>query len=218
MEGAGARRCFCLSKGRDAQLNAAGANAQLREELQALRPVALSKRAKAEGVDEELVEEALDSADPKSALIDLILRFSDEEPLGKEEHDPELRSELEAMRLKALQARAAAEGIGEDAVDDALEEENAKAALVALILEHAAKRVPSGREANQMLAAVTAGGETAADALTAVLDHAMDALEQVSVTSPRKIRKSILGLMESMEELSEVVDGAWCDGVSRRRK
>ena len=92
---------------------------------------------------EELVEAALDSADPKSALIDLILRFSDDEPLGKEEHDPELRSELEAMRLKALQARAAAEGIGEDAVDDALEEENPKTALVELILGHVDKRLPS---------------------------------------------------------------------------
>eukprot|EP01045_Picozoa_sp_COSAG04_P026795 COSAG04_NODE_3792_length_2526_cov_2.772147_1_plen_808_part_10 len=217
MEDPGARRCFCLSKGRDAQLNAAGANAHsaLREELQALRPVALSKRAKAEGVDEELVEEALDSADPKSALIDLILRFSDEEPSGKEEHDSELRSELEAMRLKALQARAAAEGIGEDAVDDALEGDNPKAALVALLLEHAAKRASSSGGEDAMLAIVTAGGETAADALTAVLDHAMDALEQLSVTSPRKSRKSILEQMESVEEVLELVDNAWCDGVSR---
>eukprot|EP01045_Picozoa_sp_COSAG04_P014482 COSAG04_NODE_1088_length_8335_cov_16.006071_2_plen_1430_part_00 len=218
MEGAGARRCFCLSKGRDAQLlNAAGANAQLRE-LQALRPVALSKRAKAEGVDEELVEEALDSADPKSALIDLILRFSDDEPPGKEEHDPELRSsELEAMRLKALQARAAAEGIDEDAVDDALEGDNPKAALVALLLEHAAKRASSsgGEDAMLTVAIVTAGGETAADALTTVLDHAMDALEQLSTASPRKSRKSILELMESVEDFSNSVDEDWCDGVSR---
>eukprot|EP01045_Picozoa_sp_COSAG04_P003103 COSAG04_NODE_122_length_24803_cov_180.609415_5_plen_2220_part_00 len=215
MEGLGARRCFCLSKGRDAQLNAAGANAQLREELQALRPVALSKRAKTEGVDDELVEEALDSADPKSALIDLILRFSDDEPLGNEEHDPELRSELEAMRLKALQARAAAEGIGEDAVDDALEGDNPKAALVALILEHAAKRVSSGRGADRMLAAVTVGGETASDALSVVLDHAMDVLEQLSVALPRKSRKSMRELLESVEEFTEMVDDAWCDGVSR---
>eukprot|EP01045_Picozoa_sp_COSAG04_P016368 COSAG04_NODE_1360_length_7092_cov_12.824825_1_plen_1672_part_10 len=215
MEGAGARRCFCLSKGRDTQLNA-GSNAHLREQLRALRPVALSKRAKAEGADDALVEEALDSADPKSALIDLILRFADDEPLGKEEHDdPELRSELEAMRLKALQARAASEGIGEDAVDDALEEQNAKAALVALILEHVAKRVPSGREPDRMLAAVTAGGETAAGALTAVLDHAMDVLEQLSASSPRKSRKSLRELLDSVEELSESVDRAWCDGVSR---
>ena len=69
MEGPGARRCFCLSKGRDAQLNA-GSNAHLREreQLRALRPVALSKRAKAEGADDELVEEALDAADPKPQI------------------------------------------------------------------------------------------------------------------------------------------------------
>eukprot|EP01045_Picozoa_sp_COSAG04_P036388 COSAG04_NODE_8832_length_926_cov_1.615478_1_plen_276_part_01 len=35
------------------------------------------------------------------------------------------------------------------------------------------------------------------------------------MSAPRKARKSILELMESVEELSESVDAAWCDGVSR---
>ena len=141
MEGAGTRRCFCLSKGRDgAQLgadsNADPSSAALREQLQTLRPVALSKRARAEGVGDDLVEEALDSAEPKSALIDLIVRFAEEQALGD---DADLRIELEGMRLAALQARAAAEHIGEDAVDDALEADNPKAALVALIVGHASR-------------------------------------------------------------------------------
>ena len=50
------------------------------------------------------------------------------------EHDPELRAELEAMRLKALRTRAAAEHIDEDAVDDALEADNPKAALITFCL------------------------------------------------------------------------------------
>ena len=101
MEGPGPGRCFCLSKGRDAtQLNAQPAPSALREQLQTLRPVALSKRAKAGGVGDELVEEALDSADPKLALIELIVEHS-----GGGERDAALLSELRGMRLKALKLR-----------------------------------------------------------------------------------------------------------------
>ena len=48
-----------------------------------------------------------------------------------------------------------------------------------------------------------------------MLDHATDVLEQASISSPRKGRKSILELMESVEEILEAVDADWCDGVSR---
>ncbi len=35
------------------------------------------------------------------------------------------------------------------------------------------------------------------------------------MVSPRKSRKSVLELMDSVEELLEGADVAWCDGVSR---
>eukprot|EP01046_Picozoa_sp_COSAG06_P082141 COSAG06_NODE_29203_length_560_cov_2.039046_1_plen_83_part_01 len=52
------------------------------------------------------------------------------------------------------------------------------------------------------------------DTMIGVLDHAMDVLEQQSMSSPRKSRKSIRELLESVEELSESVYAAWCDGMS----
>eukprot|EP01045_Picozoa_sp_COSAG04_P003348 COSAG04_NODE_135_length_23774_cov_40.993918_11_plen_2893_part_00 len=122
-----------------------------------------------------------------------------------------LRSELEGMRLRGLERRALSEGVSADAVDDAMDGDDPKMSLTALIVDAVSSRGPSDR----LLSALTAGGETAADALSTALDHAMDVLEQASMSSPRKARKSILELMESVEELSESVDAVWCDGVSR---
>eukprot|EP01045_Picozoa_sp_COSAG04_P047263 COSAG04_NODE_17550_length_466_cov_0.831063_1_plen_147_part_01 len=42
----------------------------------------------------------------------------------------------------------------------------------------------------------------------------MDVLEQPSMSSPRKSRRPILDLTDSVEELCGSVDGAWCDGLS----
>ena len=47
------------------------------------------------------------------------------------------------------------------------------------------------------------------------MDRALTVLEQLSVSCPRKSRKSVRALIESVEELSESVDESWCDGVSR---
>eukprot|EP01043_Picozoa_sp_COSAG02_P104325 COSAG02_NODE_40316_length_407_cov_0.412338_1_plen_116_part_01 len=97
-----------------------------------------------------------------------------------------LRLELVDMRLKALERRAASEGADTDAVEDAMDGDDPKASLIALIVEVTSSRGPAER----ILSALQAGGETAADALTAVLDHAMDVLEQQSMSSPRKSRKA----------------------------
>eukprot|EP01046_Picozoa_sp_COSAG06_P042713 COSAG06_NODE_5482_length_3418_cov_5.188246_1_plen_101_part_00 len=52
--------------------------------------------------------------------------------------------------------------------------------------------------------------------ITGVLDHAMDVLEGLSVSSPRKMRKGVLETMERVEcTVDSVVDAEWCDGVSR---
>ena len=115
------------------------------------------------------------------------------------------------MRLTALQKRARSEGVAADAVEDAMDGDDPKAALIALIVEVASSRGP----ADQLLSALQAGGETAVDTLSAVLDHAMGVLEDVSRSSPRKSRKAVRSLLESVEELSESVDDDWCDGGSR---
>ena len=59
-----------------------------------------------------------------------------------------LRHELDELRLKQLCQRAAAEGIDEDTVGDALNADNPKAALIALVVGHVSSRGP----AEQLLA------------------------------------------------------------------
>ena len=47
---------------------------KLRQELMSLKPMALQKRASAEGVTDEQLAEAVDSAQPKSCLVELIIQ------------------------------------------------------------------------------------------------------------------------------------------------
>ena len=92
-----------------------------------------------------------------------------------------------------------------------MDADDPKTSLIALIVELASSRGP----ADPVLSALTTGGETAADALAAVLDHAMDVLDQLSASSPRKSRRAMRDLLDSVEELSDCMDEDWCDGVSR---
>jgi len=50
--------------------------------------------------------------------------------------------------------------------------------------------------------------------VSGVLEHAMDILEHHSVACARKLRKSVRALLERTEGAAEVVDEAWCDGIS----
>ena len=134
------------------------------------------------------------------------------EPDAEESADASaIRSELEGMRLRALERRALSEGVSADTVDDAMDGDAPKASLIALIVDVASSRGP----VDQLLSALQAGGDEAADALLAVLDHALDVLEQLSVSSPRKSRKAVRSLLESVEEMSESTDAAWCEDLSR---
>eukprot|EP01045_Picozoa_sp_COSAG04_P003104 COSAG04_NODE_122_length_24803_cov_180.609415_6_plen_2065_part_01 len=142
---------------------------------------------------------------------DAVVAADAPEPYPQPEESSELRMELEVMRLTALQKRAVAEGVSSDAVDDAMDSDDPKASLVSLIVEVVSSRGPSER----ILSALQAGGETAAESVSAVLDHAMDVLEHLSVSSPRKARKSVREVLESAVELMEGVDDSWCDGVSQ---
>ena len=87
---------------------------------------------------------------------------------------------------------------------DAMDGDDPKASLIALIVEIASSCGPAER----MMSALQAGGETAADVLSAALEHAMNVLEQLSVSSPRKSRKPVLELIEAVEELADSIDAA----------
>eukprot|EP01048_Picozoa_sp_COSAG05_P025615 COSAG05_NODE_6600_length_932_cov_0.858343_1_plen_271_part_01 len=68
--------------------------------------------------------------------------------------------------------------------------------------------------ADRLLSCLSGGGDAAADAIDRVLEAAMHVFEQLSVTSPRRVRKSAREALESLERASEMADSAWCDGMS----
>lgn len=108
------------------------ATSALRQELGGLQLKVLRKRAMDGGISEDQVEDALDSDDPKSTLVDLLVSVTEELT-----EDDQLRSELEGMRIRDLRSRAKEADIDEDEVDDATESSHPKAALIALLLQRA---------------------------------------------------------------------------------
>jgi hypothetical protein len=106
-----------------------------REELSGLRLMAISKRAQSEGVDAEAIEDAMESAEPKSALIELILACKPAElPAPPAQHDS-FRSELSGLRLKELRARAKAEDVDAGLLDAAMDNDEPKEAVIQLLLD-----------------------------------------------------------------------------------
>eukprot|EP01048_Picozoa_sp_COSAG05_P023206 COSAG05_NODE_4929_length_1323_cov_2.189542_1_plen_164_part_00 len=95
----------------------------------------------------------------------------DAEPSGEGEAEDEatvaLRAELEPLRLSALQKRAAAEGVDEEKLDDALDGNNVKAAVIGLILAAVAASnaaaEAAAKEAEEAAAAVPADGHLITD-------------------------------------------------------
>ena len=74
-------------------------------------------------------------------------RYRPPEPEREPEPEPEpvatveaLRSELEGLRLSAVQKRAVSEGVPPDAVEDAVDGDDPKASLIRLIVESASRR------------------------------------------------------------------------------
>eukprot|EP01046_Picozoa_sp_COSAG06_P093163 COSAG06_NODE_39357_length_413_cov_1.359873_1_plen_130_part_01 len=125
---------------------------------------------------------------------------------------PDLQTELEELKLTALQKRALSLGVAESSVEDAMDSSDPKGGLIDLIVDVESHRGPADR----IQSCLEAGGEACAEMITDVLDHAMDVLESLSVSSPRKSRKGLFETMEHVENTVEtVVDVGWCDGVSR---
>ena len=110
-------------------------------ELAGLRLKELRCRAKAEGIDAALLEDADDSDDPKQALMELLQehRAAQQAAGAGGLESSALRQELSALRLKELRLRARqTPGIGADALDDAANNDDPKAAVIDLLLGAAA--------------------------------------------------------------------------------
>eukprot|EP01051_Picozoa_sp_SAG22_P013399 SAG22_NODE_1496_length_4293_cov_1.736052_1_plen_744_part_00 len=93
--------------------------AALREQLQAMGLLTLQRRAVADGVDEKQMKVAMDSDEPKSQLIALIVERYERSTGADDVQIMALREELQGLRLLALQKRATAAGITEDEILEA---------------------------------------------------------------------------------------------------
>ena len=103
----------------------------LRAELGGLRLKALLSRARADGVDADSLEDAMDNDDPKQAVIELLVqRASSDAGAGQDA----LRRELSGLRLKELRARAKGAGVGADDLEEATDANDPKAATIELLL------------------------------------------------------------------------------------
>ena len=103
-------------------------------ELSALKLKALKKRAREEGVREDLLEDADDADDTRSAVIQLILDTTSDRTGQEHEARQALESELAGMKLTALKKRARSSGVSADKLDDADDADNIKNAVIELIV------------------------------------------------------------------------------------
>jgi hypothetical protein len=121
-----------------------------------------------------------------------------------------LVAELQPLKLTALRKRALSEGVATDVVQVAMDVDDAKEALRALILEVERSRGPRDRIRTCLLA----GGEQAAEMMAEMLEHAIEVTDQHTASSPRKARKALVHLLERLEAASESIDVDWCDKLS----
>ena len=121
-----------------------------------------------------------------------------------------LRVEFTALKLNELRKCALAVGVGAEKVEDALDADDPKGALVSLVVS---RRLEAGA-VGDLVVGLSAGGEPAAEVVTGVLECISEALDAVSAAAPRRSRKALLELIDRAESTCESIDAAWGDGVA----
>eukprot|EP01046_Picozoa_sp_COSAG06_P040896 COSAG06_NODE_5002_length_3796_cov_33.444414_1_plen_655_part_10 len=107
----------------------------LKEELAGLSIGALNRKARELGVDVDAMDDAADTDDPKAALIALIVAASPgAEPAVHTDPMDALKEELAGLKISALNRKARELGVDVDAMDDAADTDDPRAALIALII------------------------------------------------------------------------------------
>jgi predicted HTH domain antitoxin len=107
----------------------------LQAELQGMKMRDLLRQAQEAEVHEDAILDSQDAENPKAALIALIVQAR------RDTADLDsfaLRAELEGMRMRELMARARERGIDPEALLDAQDTEQPKAAVVGLLLQREA--------------------------------------------------------------------------------
>ena len=121
----------------------AGKIAALERELGRMRLGALQKRAQDEGVAPEMLEDALDADKPKQRLIELLVQRlcpssialdADRAAEARQQEVAALMSEIQPLKLGALKRRAREVGVEEQQQEEALDADDARQALIELIL------------------------------------------------------------------------------------
>jgi hypothetical protein len=189
-----------------------------REELSTLSDTALRAQAKPEGAGVQ--QKAPASADNAVQGDEKVVTPDDDEQTAEVEAADvalraDLRAELERLDLKQLRERAQAAGVSKDAVEEARDAHDPKAALIELLVARHAGAVEADSAAGSLMLAISAGGEEAADVLALVLEHALELLEALSVLMPRRSRKELRELLERVESVCDSVDVSFCDGVAQ---
>eukprot|EP01051_Picozoa_sp_SAG22_P022951 SAG22_NODE_5714_length_966_cov_0.941176_1_plen_236_part_01 len=116
------------------------AAAQLRAELTPKKLSALRECALDQGLEPGDLEDLLDEADPKEALIcHIVARVAQAAAVDA----GLLLEELSELRLSVLQRRAAAAGVGDGALVDALDDDSPKAAVIELIVKAETGTLPN---------------------------------------------------------------------------
>jgi lambda repressor-like predicted transcriptional regulator len=112
--------------------------AALREELQGMRLKELRKRARAAGLTEDELDDAVDSDDPKGAVIAQLLGIEAAAEAAAAEAAMTSRfgdvGRLKTLKLSELRKMATEAGVDHGALEDALDTGEPKGAVVALML------------------------------------------------------------------------------------
>lgn len=98
-----------------------------------MKASALRKRAVASGAGEEQLMDADDADNIKAFLIDLIMWASAPDDDGSA--TAALRAELSGCKVSALRRRAIAAAVSEQALEDADDADDVRAALVEIIVQ-----------------------------------------------------------------------------------
>eukprot|EP01043_Picozoa_sp_COSAG02_P069910 COSAG02_NODE_12180_length_1583_cov_736.616577_1_plen_216_part_10 len=96
----------------------------------------LRRRAKVAGMSASELEEAMDSDEPEEMFIDFVVQVR----VQADKTDAactSLEVELGTLRLSELRKRAKAAGVAEDALEEATDADDPKAAVISLLLETA---------------------------------------------------------------------------------
>ena len=105
--------------------------------------MALHKRALSDGADETAVDGAMDSDDSRAELVALILaQHAGADPQAAEAAAQAkaletLRAELQPLRVMELYKRAVSAGVDAAQAEDAMDSDEPKAELIALLLDAA---------------------------------------------------------------------------------